>query len=180
MTEVGSVYGQALYDLAQDEGLAKPILDELCVLEHCFTAEEPLFLKLLSTPSLTKQERCKILDDSFRGKVQPYLLNFLKILTEKGYIRYFSDCYHAYQENYYRDNGILLVNAVTAVPMNSDQLHRLTAKLAAITGKKIELRQQVDPNCLGGIRLDYDGKRLDDTIAHRLDAIRGVLKNTVL
>ena len=60
------------------------------------------------------------------------------------------------------------------------QLKKLTQKLMTITGKQIELCQHVDPNCLGGIRLDYDGKRLDDTVAHRLDAIRGVLKNTVL
>ena len=64
--------------------------------------------------------------------------------------------------------------------MTPDQLQRLTKKLMAITGKQIELRGRVDPNCLGGVRLDYDGKRLDDTVAHRLDAIRGVLKNTVL
>ncbi len=180
MTEVGNVYGQALYDLAQSEGLSKAIFDELGILNHCFSVEEPAFLKLLSTPTLTKQERCQILDDSFRGKIQPYLLNFLKILTEKGYIRHFSDCCSAYQEHYYRDNNILLVKAVTAVPMTPQQLERLTKKLQSITGKQIELRCAVDENCLGGVRLDYDGKRLDDTVAHRLAAVRSVLKNTVL
>jgi F-type H+-transporting ATPase subunit delta len=180
MTEVGAVYGQALYDLALSEGIAKAVLDEIVVLEHCFTVEEPEFLRLLSTPNLTKQERCHILDESFRGKIQPYLLNFMKILTEKGYIRHFSDCCTAYREQYYKDNDILLVKAVTAVPMTPEQLQKLTQKLMTITGKQIELRNRVDPECLGGVRLDFDGKRLDDTVAHRLDAIRGVLKNTVL
>ena len=180
MTEIGSVYGQALYDLAKGEDLSKQILDEFGILEHCFTVEEPSFIRLLNTPALTKEERCKILDDSFRGKVQPYLLNFMKILTEKGYMRHFSDCYLTFRDCYYRDNGILLVEAVTAIPLTLDQLERLTKKLSAITGKQIELRGRVDPNCLGGIRLDYDGKRLDDTVDHRLSAIRSVLKNTVL
>ena len=180
MTEVGAVYGQALYDLALSEGIAKAVLDEMVVLEHCFTVEEPEFLRLLSTPNLTKQERCHILDESFRGKIQPYLLNFMKILTEKGYIRHFSDCCTAYREQYYKDNDILLVKAVTAVPMTPEQLQKVTQKLMTITGKQIELRNRVDPECLGGVRLDFDGKRLDDTVAHRLDAIRGVLKNTVL
>ena len=180
MTEVGAVYGQALYDLALSEELAKTILDEMAVLDHCFTREAPEFLRLLSTPNLTKQERCNILDESFRGEIQPYLLNFMKILTEKGYIRHFSDCCTAYREQYYKDNDILLVKAVTAVPMTMEQLEKLTKKLMSITGKQIELRNRVDPECLGGVRLDFDGKRLDDTVAHRLDAIRGVLKNTVL
>ena len=180
MTEIGSVYGQALYDLAHSENLEKQILEELGVLEHCFSVEEPGFIRLLNTPSLTKQERCRILDDSFRGKVQPYLLNFMKILTEKGYMRHFPDCYLAFRDCYYRDNDILLVKAVTAVPLTGDQLQRLTQKLQTVTGKQIELRGRVDPGVLGGIRLDYDGKRLDDTVQHRLDAIRSVLKNTVL
>ena len=49
-----------------------------------------------------------------------------------------------------------------------------------MTGKKILLENVVDPSCLGGVRLDYDGKRVDDTIQHRLDALRGLLKNTIL
>jgi F-type H+-transporting ATPase subunit delta len=180
MTEIGSVYGQALYDLAKSENLSEAIWQELHTLNHCFTMEEPDFIKLLSAPSLSKQERCQILDDSFRGKIQPYLLNFLKILTEKGYMRHFPHCCTAYRDAYYRDNGILLVEAVTAAPLTEDQLQRLTQKLSAITGKKVELQNRTDPACLGGIRLNYDGKQLDDTLSHRLQSVSNLLKNTVL
>ena len=179
MTDAGSVYGQALYDLAQSEGLSEQILQELDAMRQGFS-EEPEFIKLLSTPALSKQERCMILDESFRGKVQPYLLNFLKILTEKGYIRHFFHCCDAYREQYNRDHGILPVTAVTAVPLSDAQQKRLASKLETLTGKTVELHSRVDPSCLGGVRLDYDGKRVDDTVTHRLDAIRGLLKNTVL
>lgn len=179
MTQVGSVYGQALYELALSEELSASILAELNTLHQCFEAE-PEFIRLLNCPSLTKQERCNILDESFRGKVHLYVLNFLKILTEKGYIRHFRHCCEAYRDIYYRDNGILLVEAVTAVPLTPDQLKRLTQKLTTITGKQIELRGRVDPSCLGGVRLNYDGKQLDDTVEHRLEAVRSMLKNTVL
>ena len=179
MTEAGSVYGLALYDLAKSEGLTEQILKELSVLRQCFE-EEPDFLKLLHTPALSKQERCDILDASFRGKLQPYLLNFLKILTEKGYIHHFSHCCDAYRDQYNRDHGILPVTAVTAVPMTDAQQKRLKEKLEALTGKTVELHSRIDPSCLGGVRLDYDGKRVDDTVSHRLDAVRTLLKNTVL
>ena len=179
MTQVGSVYGEALYALAVEESLSKQILEELSVLELSFRAE-PDFIRLLGTPNLSVQERCRILDDSFRGKVQPYVLNFLKILTEKGYMRHFFDCCKAYEESYNRDNGILPVTAITAVSLNAAQVEKLTAKLCQITGKQVKLHNRVDPEVLGGVRLDYDGKRLDDTVSHRLDAVRSLLKNTVL
>ena len=179
MTEVGSVYGESLYELAKDEGFGKLIGEQLAVLQDSFR-QEPDFVRLLSSPNLTKAERCQILDDSFRNRVHPYLLNFLKILTEKGYIRYFSDCCDAYTARYDQDNGILRVNAVTAVALTAEQADKLTQKLSRITGKEIALRNRIDPAVLGGIRLDYDGQRLDDTVSHRLDAIRNVLNNTVL
>lgn len=179
MTQVGSVYGEALYELARDENLLEEILSELQVLNESFRAE-PDFLRLLCSPNLSKQERCQILDDSFRGKVQPYLLNFLKILTEKGYIKQFSSCCEQYTQLYNRDHNIVSVTAVSAVPMNSRQKEALTKKLSDITGKNIHLQCKVDPACLGGIRLDYDGQRMDGTVSSRLAAVRDLLNKTVL
>ena len=179
MTEVGSVYGEALYSLCRDESLSDVVLQELTVLETCFK-DAPEFIRLLSSPALTKAERCTIIDDSFRNQVQPYLLNFLKILTEKGYMRHFSDCCSAYHNCYNRDHNILPVTATTAHALTKEQAERLTAKLSKLTGKTVQLHNRIDEAVIGGVRLDYDGKRLDDTIANRMDNIRSLLKNTVL
>lgn len=179
MTQVGSVYAKALYDLAKEENLCRGILDELNVLKDAFL-ENADFMRLLASPNLPKEARCQILDDSFAGKVQEYILNFLKILTEKGYIRHFPDCCDAYKELYNEENGILSVKVITAVALTPAQSEKLKAKLDAITGKHVELHNVIDPACLGGVRLDYDGKRVDDTVQHRLDAIYNLLKNTVL
>ena len=179
MTEVGSVYGESLYELAKEESLSKQIGEQLAAMQEAFR-QEPDFVRLLSSPNLTKAERCQILDSSFRGKVHPYLLNFLKILTEKNYIRYFSDCCDAYTAHYNQDNNILIVTAVTAVPLSPAQTDKLTQKLSRITGKDISLKNRIESTVLGGMRLDYDGQRLDDTVSHRLDAIRDLLDKTVL
>lgn len=179
MTEAGTVYGEALYELAKAEGLSHTIWQQLSALKESF-AREPEFLGLLSAPNLSKAERCQVLDDSFRGRAEPYLLNFLKILTEKGYIRHFPDCCQAYSRRYFEDNNILKVRSVTALPLTEAQTDKLKERLAAITGKKILLESSVDENVLGGVRLDYDGKRLDDTVAHRLSSVEQLLSKTVL
>lgn len=179
MTEVGNVYGESLYTLAREEMLSEQIGGELTALRDGFR-QAPEFIRLLSSPSLTKAERCQILDDSFRGKVHPYVLNFLKILTEKGYMRHFGDCYKAYTAHFDQDNGIVRVTAVTAVALTDSQSARLTEKLSRSTGKQVILHNRVEPGVLGGVRLDYDGQRLDDTVSHHLDAVRELLSKTVL
>ena len=179
MTQVGNVYGESLYTLALEEGLTEDILSELTVLEQSFR-ENPDFIRLLSSPNLPKRERCQILDDSFRGKVHAYVLNFLKILTEKGYMKHFHDCFLTFEDLYNLDNGILKVTAITAIAMSDEQSKKLSGKLSRVTGKQVKLRNLVDPSVLGGVRLDYDGKRLDDTVSHRMDSIRKALCDTVL
>lgn len=179
MSMVGNVYGEALYSLAREESQSDRILQELTVLENAFH-REPDFLRLLAAPNLTVAERCVIIDECFRGKVQIYVLNFLKLLTEKGFARHFYACCDAYREQYNVDHNILPVTAVTAVPLSEEQAQRLAEKLSHLTGKTAQLHNRVDPDCLGGVLLDYDGTRVDGSIANRLEAIRKLLKNTVL
>jgi len=179
MSRIGSAYAQGLYTLAAEEALTGQILQQLQVLDESFS-ENPDFIRLLSAPNLSKQERCQILDDSFRGKIHGYVLNYLKLLTEKGYIRHFSDSVRAYTDQYNADNGVLVVEAVSAVALSQQQKTRLIQKLEAMTGKIVQLRQRIDPQVLGGLRLDYDGKRIDGTVKNRLEAVGKLLQNTVI
>ncbi len=179
MTAVAEQYGQALYSLALEENISRDLLQELEVLVQSFR-QEPRFLKLLSAPNLSKQERCRILDDCFRDRVHPFLLNFLKLMTEKGYLRHLEGCLAVYLRQYNADNGILPVTAISALPLQESQSLRLQEKLQQMTGKTVRLENRVDPKCLGGIRLEYDGKCIDGTVAHRLEDMAKVLKNTVI
>lgn len=176
---MASVYGQGLYTLAREEALEEAILQELTVLKTAFL-EQPEFLKLMASSNVSKQERLSVIDDSFRGKVQPYVLNFLKLLTEKGYISHFAGCCEAYREQYNEDKGILQVQAVSAIALTDKQKTSLTEKLTAITGKTVELVCKVDKTVLGGVRLTYNGVQVDGTVQGRLQAMEKSLKNTVL
>lgn len=175
MSEIGASYAQALYSLADEETVTGDILQQLEALDASF-AQEPDFLRLLSTPNLSKAERCQLLDDSFRGKVHPYVLNFLKLLTQKGYARQFDDCVRQYRGIYNEKHGIVSVVATTAIAMTQAQKEKLQAKLETVTGKTVQLQTRVEPACVGGVRLDYDGKRIDGTVKNRLDAMKERLK----
>lgn len=179
MNEVATVYGQGLYALAKEEGLEQTVLEQLSILDEAF-AQQPEYLKLLASPNLPKQERVDILDQAFRNGVHPYVLNFMKLLTDKGRVRHFSACCKAYLREYNADKGILEVQVVSAVELDQAQKQRLTEKLTGITGKKIALTCKIDPSVLGGIRLNYDGKQVDGTVQGRLDTMGKALKNAVL
>ena len=167
MTETAKMYGGSLYDLAAEEGLETRILGELDEVQKLLK-QNPDYLRLLSTPSIPKKERCGLLDEALRGQVHLYVLNFLKILCEKGTLRELSGCARAYRIRY----GILEATAISAVPLTEQQRAALHAKLESLTGKTIDLKTKVDAKVLGGIRLDIEGTELDGTVQNRLASLR--------
>jgi len=176
MTGVAGVYGQALYDLARDEGVGEGVSAALKVIRKILS-DNPAFTRLFASPSIPKAERLGIVDDTFRNQLHPYVLNFIKILTEKGYMQAFPECCDVYRSSYNAEHNILPVVATTAVALNELQAAKLRRKLAALTGRQIELENRIDPACLGGVRIDYDGKRVDDTIVGRIDRLHNMLKD---
>ena len=179
MTETAKMYGGSLYDLAAEEGLETRILGELDEVQPLLK-QNPDYLRLLSTPSIPKKERCGLLDEALRGQVHLYVLNFLKILCEKGTLRELAGCARAYRIRYNAAHGILEATATSAVPLTEEQKTALRQKLEATTGKTIDLKTKVDPAVLGGIRLDIEGTELDGTVHNRLSALRRDIASVTL
>ena len=179
MTQTAKNYGNALYELARDEGLSEDIYAQFSQVTEIFS-QTPDYIRLLSTPTVSKQERCAVLDEAFGGRLQPYLLNFLKILCQKGYIRQHGDCFAQYRSRYNEDHGILSAVAVTAAPLTPVLREKLVQKLCTVTGKQVHLELRVDPSVLGGVRLEMDGRQLDGTVKQRLNTLRQSLSQTVL
>ena len=95
MTELAREYGEGLYALCAEENLTGDMLSEVQAMK-ALLRQEPDFVRLLSNMSIGKQERVDILDHALRGQVHPYMLNFLKILCERGalFIRLGIDVLH--------------------------------------------------------------------------------------
>lgn len=179
MSPEARTYGDALYELSRDEGLSEQILSDLQGTLAVFK-ETPEYRKLLSEPSLPRDERCALISEAFRGQVHLYTLNFLRILTERSLIGAFQDCVLRFRERYNEDNGIAEASVVSAVPLTEDQKARLLSKLTEITGKRISLREETDPALLGGIRLTMENREFDGTVRGRIDALSRALRETTV
>ena len=170
MTDAGREYGEGLYALCREEAIEEEALRQLNILKDCFN-ENRDFLYLLSNRSIPRPERLHLLDETLRGRVHPYLLNFLKILLEKGMLNEYQDCVKAFYLAYCKDQGIAEATVTTATPLSSEQEERIRGKLCAMTGKKIILKTRLDESLLGGVLLEVDGKRYDDSLKGRLESI---------
>jgi len=178
VTELGREYGEGLYALCVEEDIACEALEELDQLRKLFN-ENPDFCRLLGNLSISKQERVGILDAALRGQVHQYILNFLKILCERGIIGEFGGCVDAYRTFFNRDNKVVEAVVTTSVPLDENRRAQLLDKLRNMTAKKIIMVEKVDPAVMGGVLLEMEGKRYDNTLRHRLDTMRQMLTSEV-
>ena len=178
MTETARMYGGSLYDLAAEEGLEARILGELDETVALFKAN-PDYLHLLSTPSIPKRERCGLLDEALRDQVHLYVLNFLKILCEKGTagaVRLCTGLPCALQSGtrHSGSNG-------DHCSGNDGAAGKEPARKAGKAHRQDHRPEtKVDPAVLGGIRLDIEGTELDGTVQNRLAALRRDIASVTL
>lgn len=74
-----------------------------------------------------------------------------------------------------RDREIAYVTA--AAPLTPAQEERLVARLAAIYGRSVSLKVEVDPSLLGGVTVRVGDDLYDGSVARRLEQARGALAN---
>ena len=166
MTGLAREYGEGLYELARDEDLGLMIFEQLDDIA-ALLKEQPAFIRLLCSRAIDRASRLKIVDDTFGNHVHPYVTNFMKLLVQKEHQRY------------NEDNGIVEAHVTSAVALTRDELAALRVTLSRISGRQVKLITAVDPSLIGGVRVEMDGRRYDNTIQDRLGRLKRSLTQTL-
>lgn len=170
MSAVGN-YGKSLFELAMENNIENIILDDLKGITDLFNKNHD-YVKILDSPQIERNELMKILNEDFMGEIHRYTLNFLKILCEKHMVHDFSKCAEEYEKLYNKAKNISIVNITTARELSDGIANKLEEKLKSRLGGKIVLKKRVDKSCIGGIIIEFDGKRIDSSLKTELANIR--------
>ena len=171
MTRFAEEYGTALFELAEDEHLTDRIAAELREIVTLLDGEKD-YIRLLAAQSIDANERKSLLDEALDGNVHPYLINFMKLLIDRGAITYLQECADVYRAKYNDKMGITEAEVTSATALSPEQLEALRGKLCRISGKKVEIRLHVDPGLIGGLCVDMMGKRYDNSVRTQLRSMR--------
>ena len=179
MTEVAREYGQALYELSEEEDAVELYLSETRDIASILR-ENPAYLRLLGVPGLPMAERLGLLDESFGGRCEEHILSFMKLMTERGYCSYLCECFDTFENIYLERHGIVRARVEVARELDEERLCALRARLEQYSQKKVLMTVRVIPSLIGGIRVSLDGKLLEGSIKSRLDKMRSDMANITL
>lgn len=179
MADVANEYGRALFELSVDEHIEGRVLDELRVLRKILKSNQDL-IKLLDAPNINLEERLKVIDSIFKGKIHEYLCSFMKIMTERRHFPEIFACIDEYERSYEDMNAIIVAHVTSAVELSESQKEALFEKLRDKAGKTVVVKYHVEPEVIGGIRVNMDGVLFEGTVKSRLDDLRNSLKKETL
>ena len=169
---VSKVYGDALFEEAMEKNVLSQWYEEIGALRTIFL-ENPDLAQFLNHPQIIKEEKKKVVETIFFGKLSEGLLGFLVTVIEKGrqnnmipICDYFTDRVKAYKK-------IGVVKVTSALPLSEDQKKRVEERLLETTGfVSLETEYAVDESLLGGLVIRIGDRVVDSSIKTRLEEIR--------
>ena len=175
MTGRGREYASALFDVAIADGCVEEIHEGLKTIKEVLGDSEEI-KELLSSPAIPKEDRTKIVEDSFGGKVHEDLVAFLCVLTQKGHIRDIDECFEVFDEIYKESAKKSTAYVTSAVELDESAKVKLIDKLQQLTGHLVEAKYRIDESLIGGLVVEIDGRRLDGSLKRRLKEIKEVME----
>ena len=171
--QIVAAYADALFDAAAADDAVDDVYMQLVAAVRIVRSHAPLRDAMLNDAAsgTVRAEQAKSV---FAG-LNPALVETLGLMAERGNFDLLSSVVEVYSQVAEGKRGVVAVDVTTAVELSDSLRESITKKLAADMGKKIVLRESVDPTIIGGIVFTAHGQRIDASIASQLENARVVL-----
>ena len=176
MTTTSREYAEALFELAVQANVTQETSEGV---ETVISAlmQMPEYRALLASPAISKEERLAALDTAFRGKIPDILLAILRMMVSRGHVSALNGMARNYEELARGYRGESMAVVTSAVPLKEAETVALREKLEKKLARKITLQCHVNPDLIGGIRVEVDGRVIDGSIRNKLDEIKEVMNS---
>ena len=149
MSVVGDRYAESLFDLAKEENQVTQYLDDIKLVGEVLDSD-PQIVQFFNHVLIENDKKIQLLDQSFKGNVDQYVLNFLKLLVQSRRIRYIDDIVKSYINLSNQYLGIEEGVIYTPYELTDQQIQDIEKAISQKENKKVTLKVSIDPSLLGG------------------------------
>ncbi len=173
-TTVARRYAKALFGLQEAAEIGRTA-EALRLLADAFTASRE-FRALLLSPVFTREQKEAVVTRlAVKAKCLPITVRFLSHVVRKNRIALIREINEAFGKLADQASNRKIVQVSAARPLAAAQKTELRAKLAKVTGSKIDLAVRVDPSVIGGLEIRIGSTVYDGTIRGQLSRLRATL-----
>ncbi len=169
MNYVAFQYAEALFSLANEQNQVDSIFAGFKEIKEAFDAD---IYKFLIHPKVSKKDKKEILLKIVQNDL---LRSYIFVLIDNSRIELLEDTLMEFEKIVNNQNKMMKVQVFSKKSLTSEQVKQLVTNLEKRHNRKIELENIVDETIVGGLRIEFEGMILDDTINNYLHSLKANL-----
>jgi F-type H+-transporting ATPase subunit delta len=169
---VGPIYAKALLAAIGSSGSVDAIMEQFHSLIHDVFDKQPVLELALANPKLPSDEKIRVLDKAFHGKMDATLLTFLKVVSRRGRLNAIRGIYRAAASLRDEAVGRVRVLVTTAQSLDANALGSLKEKLENLFKKEVAITTKVDATILGGLIVRVGDMVFDGSVDGQLNLLK--------
>lgn len=172
-------YATALYQEADEAGVLDAVDDDVLMLRRSLESNRQLSNVFVS-PVISREKKDAIVQELLKDRVEPLLVQFLRLLIEKDRETITKAVLDRYQD--LRDEHRDIVDATVRVarPLTEDDREALTAALEKKTGQSVRLHVEEEPELIGGLMIRIGDRVYDASVRNQLSNLHSRLREASL
>lgn len=175
-TKISKTYAMALYEAASGTKSIDKVLNDIEKL-RTLLKEDASVCSYLSSPLWADADKKDVLAKSAKIlHLSEETLACLDLVTENRRIAELMMILDDFVKIYYQKSGVAEVDVETVKKLTAKQDKSLTAVLEKLFAKKVVINYIVNPAVAGGLRVKYESKMFDDSLASKLNYLENVMK----
>jgi F-type H+-transporting ATPase subunit delta len=165
-------YAKALFDVALKESDPIRIERDLASFAELMSSNEELHGALTNpaVPVSAKRQIVDALATRLDGAKPAHKL--LLLLAERDRLGIVPEVLAVYRERLMEHQQIVRAEVTTAAPLTADRVAQIQQQLATLTGRKVDMKTNVDPAIIGGVVTRIGSTVYDGSIAMQLSKLR--------
>lgn len=169
-------YAQAMLDVADAEGVLDDVQDELFALRGVLEAN-PDLVQGLSDVAIPADRRQQLAEELLGGRCLPQTVQLVSFVVGGGKGRVLHDVIGEFLELAAARKASAVAEVRSAAQLTEEQKSKLAVALEKATGRKVEVRVQVDPSVIGGVVVKVGDQIVDGTVRTQLNRFREGLRS---
>lgn len=170
-TRIAYRYAKPLMELAEEQKVLDAVKDDMEGFAN-LCEENRDFLLMLRSPIIPHLRKAEILKTIFTGKSNKLTLSAFEIITRKNRENLLPEIAAEFVTQYNMKMGFQQAVVTTTFPIDAKTRKSFEEIVENVTGNKAVLREEVDPEIIGGFVLKMGDKQLDQSISSDLKEIK--------
>lgn len=165
-------YAEALFQEAKAENRLDAVMAQLEIVSSLYESSSD-FKTLVKSPLVNKEEKQAVIDAlKSKGVFEDFLYKFLTLLVSKNRLSLLELIAKEVGAMDRKAKGEAEAFVTVAAPLDEASKKALKQTLDKITGKKITIREKVDPTILGGVIAQVESSLYDASVRGQLNKIK--------